>query len=431
MGGIRRAVVIGVNDYRNEKVEKLSGAVNDATEVRDILKELGNFTIEDKHFLTDDKATCDRCRTAISDLLWKTEECDIALFYFSGHGRRDHFGHGYLLPHDADYAAPFVKGIRIQELKQLFVHAQPKKSCIMILDCCYSGIATQAERSGQEDTAHINSFREELTLEGSGGGRFIWASADADKTAREEERQHALGGPKHVHGVFTFHLIEGLRGGPKDQFGRISLAALGGHLDAAFKGDPKHTPQFSVGAASGAHDIFLTTVAEDLQKRLAERFDCVERLLGESSPTSVMAAIQVLNELEKQGLTSEQIDQCFKQIERMIPDLRTKVFVWWTRNSNGIGIYLKTMKSPWHKLLDHIFSDFELCNLRGLDERTINFVTKVVDVIDQNQDRQIVAKLIQVLDRDDRVVTGEGDVTGSHKATTVVNVKSLPPAGPA
>src|SRR5262249_8949904 len=146
MDGARRAVVIGINDYENEKIEKLSGAVCDATEIHEILSRNGRFTIDDKHFLTDKRATSESIRRAISDLFWSTDGCDIALFYFSGHGKRDHFGHGYLLPHDAHHDAPFVRGIRIQELKQLFLHAPCKETCIMILDCCYSGIATQVER---------------------------------------------------------------------------------------------------------------------------------------------------------------------------------------------------------------------------------------------------------------------------------------------
>src|SRR5260370_15490306 len=285
MGGARRAVVIGVNDYESEKIDPLSGAVNDATEVRDILANQGDFVIEDKHFLIDKRATSESIRTAISDLFWKTEECDISLFYFSGHGRRDHLAHGYLLPHDGDHGAPFVKGIRIQELKELFLRAQPKKTCIMILDCCYSGIATQIEKGKPDDAEHIDSFRHELSLEGTGNGRFIWASAEANRTSREEEREHALGEGKHMHGLFSFHLIEALKGvgAGKDEFGRVSLGALVMQLDSAFKNDPPHRPQLNVGAASGVNDIFLTTVAHERDARLREILDSVEASLVKNS----------------------------------------------------------------------------------------------------------------------------------------------------
>ena len=310
MTNLRRAGVIGVNEYEDEKIENLSGAVLDATEIRDILKANGNFTIDNDHFLTDKKATSEKIRRAISDLFWNTEKCEIALFYFSGHGRRDHFEHGYLLPTDADHTAPFVKGIRIQELKELFLCTQPKKTGVMVLDCCYSGIAT--ERGTPDEGDHIKGFHKELSIEGTGTGRFILASADADKTAREEEREHALSGEKHVHGLYSFHLIEGLRIGRRDQYGRVSLGALMQHLDDALQEEPKRRPQQYVGAGSGIHDIFLATIPEELQASRMRRYSQVENFLAKKTPMDLMVAIQILTELESHGLGCEEIDLYLK-----------------------------------------------------------------------------------------------------------------------
>src|ERR1700722_11972955 len=112
----RRAAIIGINSYQHEKITPLSGAVNDATELRDILRNTGGFTIDDgRDFLVDGDATGERIRGAISDLFWETDQCDIALFYFAGHGRRDHLENGFLLPCDVHYDKPFVRGIEIQE----------------------------------------------------------------------------------------------------------------------------------------------------------------------------------------------------------------------------------------------------------------------------------------------------------------------------
>jgi uncharacterized caspase-like protein len=148
MPGSKRAVVIGIDKYAVSKIEKLSGAVRDATELCQVLKENGQFKIPDEHFLIDGRATSENIRSAISDLLWRsTEKEEIGLFYFAGHGGHDHLGYGYLLPHDIDINAPFVKGIRLQELKNLFLDSNVNTTAIMILDCCYSGIATGARSS--------------------------------------------------------------------------------------------------------------------------------------------------------------------------------------------------------------------------------------------------------------------------------------------
>ena len=125
MSDARRAVIVGINRYANDKMN-LQGAVHDAEDIRSILKQYGPFTVEDGHFLTDERATMVAVREAISDLFWDTGDCELALFYFSGHGHRDHYNYVYLLPHDANNKEPFVKGIRIQELKDLFLRAEPK-----------------------------------------------------------------------------------------------------------------------------------------------------------------------------------------------------------------------------------------------------------------------------------------------------------------
>ena len=379
--------------------------------------EQGDFRIDDHHFLTDKKATGEHIRSAISDLFWKTDECDVALFYFSGHGRRDHFGHGYLLPHDADHAAPFIKGIRIQELKELF-HCcpHPKQTCIMILDCCYSGIATQAEK-GQDDTEHIESFRKDLSLDGTGSGRFILASADADKTSREVECQHALGGEKHVHGLFSFHIIEGLRGGPKDEFGRISLGSLVAYLDGAFRGDPKHRPQLNETAASGVHDIFLSTVAGELEARLQERLGKVGQFLDDKNPTGMMAAIRALTELEKQVRERKEIAETFARIERMIAEVKEKdVFGWWMTNS--LKIYQETRRNDWYDLLERVLADFELGTIRQLDAAQMYFVGRTIQSILAKEDHQSVVSDIRRLSRPGSKVT--------HIASA--DAEKLPPA---
>jgi uncharacterized caspase-like protein len=418
MGGIRRAAVIGINEYADAKVEKLSGAVSDATEMREILFGQGNFTIDGHHFLTDKKATSENIRCAISDLFWKTEQCDIALFYFSGHGRRDHLGYGYLLAHDADHTMPFVKGIRIQEIKELFLHAQPKATCIMILDCCFSGIAT--EKGAADETEHIKAFYKETELEGTGSGRFIMASADADKTAREVELEHAFGGGKHVHGLFSFHLIEGLRGGPKDEFGRINLGALVKHIDAAFKDDPKHRPQLNQVAAIGVHDIILTTAAAEFEQGLQKETGAVRQWLDGQTPTDVMVGIELLADLRRKRLESEAINELFNHAQIRLNDLKLRATTldWWLRYKTPI---LKdTGRSDWYELLSRTLPSLELHALCELGRKEISFVSRAVDEIVGNKDHRRIVSEIRTLD------------AGSRKVTQIASadVRELPRAEP-
>src|SRR5258707_233441 len=147
MAGVKRAVVIGVNEYKDDRVIPLSGAVNDAEEVRDRLRDLGKFEVADNHFLVNRNATCTAIRKAMSDLLWKMDSSPLSLFYFSGHGFHDEYGNGYIAPYDVDSREPLVSGIRMQEIKEVLLAAKNKDVALVILDCCYSGVATEGKGS--------------------------------------------------------------------------------------------------------------------------------------------------------------------------------------------------------------------------------------------------------------------------------------------
>src|ERR1700674_2211187 len=144
MGTSRRAVVIGVNKYEDESIPELKGAENDATELHERLtdRDSGGFDVADGHFLVGKEATSDAIRQTLSDLLWKTDSSDLSLFYFSGHGFQDEYGNGYIAPWNMRRNDPMVRGIRMSYLTDLLLTATLKKTAMMILDCCYSGIAT-------------------------------------------------------------------------------------------------------------------------------------------------------------------------------------------------------------------------------------------------------------------------------------------------
>jgi hypothetical protein len=378
MSGARRAVVIGINKYHDERIGDLRGAVNDATDIHHILTNSGQFVIDpEKHFLTDERATGERIRSAISDLFWRTDEkCDVALFYFAGHGRRDHFDHGYLLPHDVNTDAPFVKGIRIQELRELFRYSEPKRTAILILDCCYSGLVLDRAGNGDE---WVKKFHEDLVLDDRATGRFILAAADADKTAREIERVHRLDKDvaAHPHGLYTFHLIEGLRGGKTNEYGQVSLGDLSNYVANALgkKDQPRHS---FIG--SGEHYIVLATVEEEQKRRLQERVgklrDLVERMTNEQDSMAMMSAIQIFNELDMFGITSEEIAPLKTTIRDLINASAGIIGDWWL--DNGQKVHDATMSTQWYKLIEDVLTNFRMTKIKQLKNREMTFVSLVM-----------------------------------------------------
>jgi uncharacterized caspase-like protein len=336
MAAERRAVVIGVNNYDDPGIEKLQGAVYDAEHLRDRLVQYGDFEIDDDHFLTDKAATCLAIRKAISDLLWKLDSTSLSLFYFSGHGFQDEYGNGYLAPHDIDPKAPLVCGIRMQELTELLVAAQNKRAVIAILDCCYSGIATEGKATAPAPLAGGPRFDEWFspldvaTLDrGDAQGRIILASSRKDEKSREKAQcVHALGneGP-HAHGAFTYHLLEGLDGKATDGSEAVTLDGLRKYIDREMeKNDPQHSMSLFGAAVSKADQILLTRASH--WREIQEKLENAEQCCAAGDPNSVFTAIRLLGEVRLRCPKLERVTTLETLIDDRLTPYKTVVINW-------------------------------------------------------------------------------------------------------
>jgi hypothetical protein len=287
----RHAVIVGINDYPN--IPKLTGAVSDATDLSELFKKFGGFEID--HFLTDKNATCGAIRKAISDLFWQLNPCDIALFYFSGHGFADTRGNGYIAPYDMLNDEPLVYGINMRELKQIFWNSKNKTSAIMIFDCCYSGIITKGDKSIPDAKASFEPDFEDLE---SGEGKIILASSGGDQTSKEtSDCKHVKkGGSPHPHGTFTFHLIEGLYGDASDtETGIITLGQLWNYVTEKMT-DPK---PISYGEeVASMNDIDIAKDPGVYKKYREDILEDVKDLVGNrDNPTRLIVAVGKISKL--------------------------------------------------------------------------------------------------------------------------------------
>src|SRR5689334_21413106 len=95
----RKALIVGIDEYPQAP---LAGCVNDANAVSALLEMhhdgSPNFSVR---LLTAPTATMTRAllKEAVADL-FQAVDCDVALFYFSGHGTENDLG-GFLVTPDA------------------------------------------------------------------------------------------------------------------------------------------------------------------------------------------------------------------------------------------------------------------------------------------------------------------------------------------
>jgi hypothetical protein len=288
----RHAVIIGVNDYDDSNIANLTGATNDARDMHERLTKSGNFEVANHHFLLNEKASALRIRQAMSDLLWKTAESDFSLLYFSGHGLTDSYGNGFIAPHDMIKSDPLVCGIKMQELRELMQAAKNKKTVLLILDCCYSGIAS-GERAVDLPDATVEKCLAPLS-EFSGSGRLIFTSAGSDERSREVATcAHRLEkkGP-HSHGVFTYRIIEGLDGQASTREYDVTLGSLIQFVADSFATDNEHQPRLYGSDVNTLNGIFLCRAArqEELERQLNE----ARRRLDAGGLTELFRAIKCL-----------------------------------------------------------------------------------------------------------------------------------------
>lgn len=200
---MRKALVVGINYY--EFGPPLTGCVNDAYKVQNVLERNSdgavNFGV--KLLVANgpiDKVVRSELRQQIRELF--TDDSEIALFYFAGHGHIEVTG-GYILASDSRSGD---EGVPLQDVLT-YANGSKAKNRIIILDSCHSGIA------GSAPNDPTNS---ELTL-----GTTILTASTEDQYANE------INGS----GVFTALLVDGLNGAACNLVGDVTPGSVYAHID--------------------------------------------------------------------------------------------------------------------------------------------------------------------------------------------------------
>jgi serine/threonine protein kinase len=232
------ALVIGVGEYlRAERVEPLRFASRDAIALADALADpnLCCFARDQVVLLTNGDAQRDEIVQRLSRWLpQRARGTELVVIYFAGHGmvqtvgRRDE---GFLLPYDADPEDVVTRGIAMSDLAK-WIDDLDTRAVVVCLDCCHAGKVL-----GQRDTMRAvpcrNMELRPAVLQGmSGKGRYLIASCDEGQKSFECEE---LG-----HGLFTYHLLRGIRGeADRDGEGHVRLAALFNYVATAVSRDAR------------------------------------------------------------------------------------------------------------------------------------------------------------------------------------------------
>jgi uncharacterized caspase-like protein len=351
--GKRQAIIVGINEYPDPEIPKLAGAENDAKEVYKKLIDPNtcNFVIPDSHYLVGLEATSEKIRRAISDVFWKTEQSELALFYFSGHGFVDGYGHGYIAPVDIRKSEPFVCGIKMKELMDTIITSIGKTSTVTILDCCYSGLAARGAYKKEFD--QFTDLKDHEVR--SGEGRITLTSSAGDAPSREDNYKHSEG-ISHSHGIFTSCLIEGLEGGAasNDDTGIISIDKIRTYIDNQMEKKGKQKPQYSVAKGSRTDKIIIALASDTYQKKIDRLISEAQELSSSTSIRSLRKAPGKLAELNDIDKENKKIKELRELIINHLKNCREPMRNWLLANQEFLeddlnrtasGLYSKILRS--------------------------------------------------------------------------------------
>jgi hypothetical protein len=222
------ALSIGISRYQHIRALP---EVHDAGDVAAALIDpaLGGYPPDHVATLLDEAATRDGILAALDELAGRTRNDSTVLFYFSGHGGRATEGDRdsyYLMPVDARATAARIARTAISgDDLSARLRAIRAARMTVILDCCRAaGIAEPKDVDLDEldDVLSPDLPGSALSPLARGRGRVVLAASRADG--------YAYVVPGQRNGVFTHHLLEGLRGAAPGAGGVIRIFDLYHHV---------------------------------------------------------------------------------------------------------------------------------------------------------------------------------------------------------
>jgi len=202
------AVVIGINNY--PQIRQLNYAVNDAKAFYQYLINFNKIPPENIVLLLNEDAKLMKIRSTLGTYLKNmASKEDMVIIYFAGHGATEKEatspdGDGlekYLLPYDVNPKDLYATALPMGEISRIFARIKSER-LIFIADSCYSGASGGRTISLTDMRSSISDAFLDRIIRGK--GKIIISASGANEVSEERKKLR--------HGVFTYFLLEGLKG---------------------------------------------------------------------------------------------------------------------------------------------------------------------------------------------------------------------------
>jgi uncharacterized caspase-like protein len=276
--GIKKALLIGVSDYKDKNLKPLPFCENDAKKIYELLisSKLGFEISEDNKMIGEVNAR--NMKKAIKDFFQHrgTQAQDILLFYSAGHCVADNSGQVFMASSEIDSTYPSIGGFLFQDLAKL-TNASYSTRTITILDYCHSASFDPTGRRDPNDAAKTTyrKIDDESNVLRQWRGRCLLAACESYKRANEIKREK--------YSIFTYYLLEGLRGKPQsiDNYGNVTVDRLANYVYDTISSLPpdKKPNQMPIRNVEGGARIILGHYPDLVKRQLTPQTDYLLQLL--------------------------------------------------------------------------------------------------------------------------------------------------------
>lgn len=291
------AVIIGIGNFQDTRIPSLRYTVNDAQGMYDVLIDprYNGVPKDNVKLLLDGDATTQNIKRAIGTWLrQQAAENDTIIIYYASHGASEK-GESYWVTYNADIDDLYATALNNNEVADMLSRVESKR-VITLLDSCYSA-ATVNRKNRTRD------LKSQVPLEKFGGeGRVTISASTGEQLSLELDA--------YEHGVFTYYVLEGLKGAADGTAGEardgvVEVEELWSYVrnnvkDTAKKQGNKQTPVLQGSLTAGIPLAYDEEYLKELeQKKLqaikdkqaklqalfeqkkipADKFDCAFQLL--------------------------------------------------------------------------------------------------------------------------------------------------------
>ncbi len=211
---------IAVNRYRDGDL-RLKYSIDDAEGVIKLVAEKSRslFSGVETYRLHDEQVTKPQLEKVIAKIGGQATRGDVFVLFMAGHGLTDEMdGMYYFLPVDFRYTgleSVVKQGISMLDFKRMLSGIQAMKS-LFLIDTCNSGSFSEGMASrGVTEKVALNKLARAV-------GRATIAASSKNQVALEGFQGH---------GVFSYTVMEGLRGNASNRKGEITINALASYIE--------------------------------------------------------------------------------------------------------------------------------------------------------------------------------------------------------